>query len=182
MCIGTIIPTPSAHAVKPLWSENTKPSVIVAVNGLIGRDMKMQKWYIRAGVGQPQMKTTNKSVKLNSHNILKSRCTRSHTQFGTKLASNASVATDATPPHFCESGNEGFLLVEALPQSPQNTILCSGNAGKFQRLRDFTNRLNGHQRPSFSASLAAVRELSSRIRSTFALAVCRARISSLAFW
>ena len=83
MCIGTIIPTPYVHAVKPLWSENTKPSVIVAVNGLIGRNTKMQKWYIRAGVGQTQMKTTNKSVKLNSHNILKSRCTRSHTKLGT---------------------------------------------------------------------------------------------------
>ena len=89
MCIGTIIPTPSAHAIKPLWNESTNPSVIVAVNGLIGQNMKMQKWYILAGMGQPQMKTTNKSVKLNSHNILKSRCTRSHTKFGTKLASNA---------------------------------------------------------------------------------------------
>ena len=43
-------------------------------------------------------------------------------------------------PHFCESGNEGILLVEALPQSPQNTILCPGNAGKIQQLRDFANR------------------------------------------
>ena len=89
MYIGTIIPTPSAHAVKQLWSENTKPSVIVAVNGWIGLNMKMQKWYIRAGVGQPQMKATNKSAKLNSHNILKSRCPRSYTKFGTKVASNA---------------------------------------------------------------------------------------------
>ena len=64
MCIGTIIPAPYVHAVKPLWIENTKPSVIVAVNGWIGRNMKMQKWNLRAGVGQPQMKTTNKSVKL----------------------------------------------------------------------------------------------------------------------
>lgn len=29
------------------------------------------------------MKTANKSVKLNSHNILKSLCTRSHTKLGT---------------------------------------------------------------------------------------------------
>lgn len=43
-------------------------------------------------------------------------------------------------PHFFESGNEGFLLVEALPQAPQNTILCSGNAGNIQRLHDFANR------------------------------------------
>lgn len=48
--------------------------------------------------------------------------------------------TDAKSPHFSASGNEGFLLVEALPQSPQNTSLCSGNAGKSQRLRDFANR------------------------------------------
>lgn len=48
--------------------------------------------------------------------------------------------TDAKSPHFSASGNEGFLLVEALPQSPQNTGSCSGNAGKSQRLRDFANR------------------------------------------
>ena len=90
MYIGTMIPTPSAHDVKQLWSENTKPSVIVAVNGLIGQNMKMQKWYILAGMGQLQMKMTNKSVEINSQNILISRCIRrSYTKFGTKLASNA---------------------------------------------------------------------------------------------
>ena len=73
--------------------------------------------------------------------------TNSNTEFGTKVASNAFVYTNAKNPHFCESGNEGFLLVEALPQSPQNTGLCSENAGKFQRLRDFANRwwtVNAH--------------------------------------
>ena len=59
-----------------------------------------------------------------------------YTKFGIILASNAFVYTNTKSPHFCESGNEGFLLVEALPQSPQNTILCSGNAGNVQRLRD----------------------------------------------
>ena len=39
-----------------------------------------------------------------------------------------------------------------------------------------------YQRPYFSVSLSAARESSPRIRSTFALAVCRDRISSLAFW
>ena len=63
-----------------------------------------------------------------------------YTKFGAKVASNAFVYTNAKTPHFCESGNEGFLLVEALPQSPQNTGSCSGNAGNFQRLRDFANR------------------------------------------
>ena len=63
-----------------------------------------------------------------------------YTKFGAKVASNAFVYMNAKTPHFCESGNEGFLLVEALPQSPQNTGSCSGNAGKFQRLRDFANR------------------------------------------
>ena len=48
--------------------------------------------------------------------------------------------TDAKSPHFSASGNEDFLLVEALPQSPQNTASCSGNAGKLQRLRDYANR------------------------------------------
>ena len=63
-----------------------------------------------------------------------------YTKFGIIVASNAYGAPYAKTPHFCESGNEGFLLVEALPQSPQNTGSCSGNAGKFQRLRDFANR------------------------------------------
>lgn len=61
-------------------------------------------------------------------------------KFGTIVASNAFVYTNTKNPHCCESGNEGFLLVEALPQSSQNTILCPGNAGKIQRLRDFANR------------------------------------------
>ena len=41
-----------------------------------------------------------------------------YTKFGAKVASNAFVYMNAKTPHFCESGNEGFLLVEALPQSP----------------------------------------------------------------
>ena len=67
MYIGTIIPILSAHAVKPQWSESTKPSVIVAVNGLIGQNMKMQKWYIRAGVDQAQMEKDWQS--LNTHSL-----------------------------------------------------------------------------------------------------------------
>ena len=43
--------------------------------------------------------------------------------------------------HFHGDGNGGFLLVEALPQSPQDTIPYHGNAAKMQRLRDFSNRL-----------------------------------------
>ena len=55
MYIGTTIPILSAHTVKPQWRESTKLSVIVVVNDLIGQNMKMQKWYIRAGVDQTQM-------------------------------------------------------------------------------------------------------------------------------
>jgi len=44
-------------------------------------------------------------------------------------------------PRFHGSGSEGFLLVEALPQSPQDTIPYPGNAAKMQRLRDFSNLL-----------------------------------------
>lgn len=45
---------------------------------------------IKSGMGQLQMKMTNKSVEFNSQNILISRCIRrSYTKFGTKLASNA---------------------------------------------------------------------------------------------
>ena len=43
--------------------------------------------------------------------------------------------------HFHGDGNGGFLLVEALPQSPQDTIPYPGNAAKMQRLRDFSNLL-----------------------------------------
>ena len=44
-------------------------------------------------------------------------------------------------PHFHGDGHGSFLLVEALPQSPQDTIPYHGNAAKMQRLRDFSNRL-----------------------------------------
>ena len=57
----------------------------------------------------------------------------------TKLASNAFVYTKAQN-HFTPIGNAWFLLVEAPPQSPQDTILYPGNAAKMQRLRDFSNR------------------------------------------
>lgn len=56
------------------------------------------------------------------------------------LAVTEGEITVLESPHFSASGNEDFLLVEALPQSPQNTGSCSGNAGKSQRLRDFANR------------------------------------------
>lgn len=56
------------------------------------------------------------------------------------MASNAFVYTNAKNQAFLLLGNAWFLLVEALPQSPQNTELCSGNAAKMQRLRDFLNR------------------------------------------
>ena len=44
-------------------------------------------------------------------------------------------------PHFHHHGSGSFLLVEALPQSPQDTILYPANAAKMQRLRDSSNRL-----------------------------------------
>ena len=53
------------------------------------------------------------------------------------VASNASVYTNAKTRYFHRPGNAWFLLVEALPQSPENTGLCSGNAAEKQRLRDF---------------------------------------------
>lgn len=60
---------------------------------------------------------------------------------GTILASNASVKHMRESPHFHHHGSGSFLLVEAPPQSPQDTILYPGNAAKMQRLRDFSNRL-----------------------------------------
>lgn len=57
------------------------------------------------------------------------------------IASNASVKHMHESPHFCYHGSGSFLLVEALPQSPQDTILYSESAAKMQRLRDFSNRL-----------------------------------------
>ena len=75
-----------------------------------------------------------------------------------------------------------FMLVGALPQSPQNTESVFWKRWKVPAATRFCKSLNGYQRPYFSVSLSAVRESSPRIRSTFALAVCRDRISSLAFW
>ena len=46
--------------------------------------------------------------------------------------------------HFTPIGNAWFLLVEALPQSPQDTILYPENAAKMQRLRDSSNLISGH--------------------------------------
>lgn len=57
------------------------------------------------------------------------------------IASNASVKHMHESPHFCYHGSGSFLLVEALPQSPQDTILYPESAAKMQRLRDFSNRL-----------------------------------------
>ena len=74
-------------------------------------------------------------------------------------------------PRFHGSGSEGFLLVEALPQSPQNTESVFWKRWRIPAATRFCKSLNGHQRPSFSDSLATVRELSPRIRSTFAFAV-----------
>ena len=69
------------------------------------------------------------------------------TGLGVKLiiASNASVYTNAKNKHFHRPGNACFLLVEALPQSPENTGLCSGNAAEKQRLRDFAIAETEHQ-------------------------------------
>lgn len=59
----------------------------------------------------------------------------------TLVASNASVKHMHESPHFHHHGSGSFLLVEAPPQSPQDTILYPGTAAKMQRLRDFSNRL-----------------------------------------
>ena len=62
---------------------------------------------------------------------------------GAKIASNAYGAPYGKNAHLLFGRDERFLLVEVLPQSPQNTKLCSGNAGRIQRLRDFANRFKG---------------------------------------
>lgn len=59
---------------------------------------------------------------------------------GAKIASNAYGAPYGKNAHLLFGRDERFLLVEVLPQSPQNTKLCSGNDGRIQRLRDFANR------------------------------------------
>ena len=62
---------------------------------------------------------------------------------GAKIASNAYGAPYGKNANLLFGRDERFLLVEVLPQSPQNTKLCSGNAGRIQRLRDFANRFKG---------------------------------------
>lgn len=92
-------------------------------------------------MGQLQMKMTNKSVEFNSQNILISRCIRrSYTKFGTKLASNAYGAPYAKPLVSTEVEVRGFCLLRLCPNPRRTLKVCSGNAGKFQRLRDFANR------------------------------------------
>ena len=44
--------------------------------------------------------------------------------------------TDAKSPHFSASGNEVFLLVEALPQAPMNAVLRAAAAQFFESLFD----------------------------------------------
>ena len=44
--------------------------------------------------------------------------------------------------HFHRPENAWFLLVEALPQSPENTDLCSGNAARNAAATRFCNRWN----------------------------------------
>ena len=103
-------------------------------------------------------------------------------QIGYKSSKQCIWRAICETPRFHGSGSEGFLLVEALPQSPQNTESVFWKRWKVPAATRFCKSLNGYQRPYFSVSLSAVRESSPRIRSTFALAVCRDRISSLAFW
>ena len=57
-----------------------------------------------------------------------------YTKLGTIVASNAFVYTNAKTPHFCESGNEGFLLVEALPQAPVNAVFQTAAARFWESL------------------------------------------------
>ena len=57
-------------------------------------------------------------------------------------ASNASVYTNAKTKYFHRPGNAWFLLVEALPQSPENTDLCSGNAARNAAATRFCKSLN----------------------------------------
>ena len=64
-----------------------------------------------------------------------------YAKFGTIVASNAYVLHTHESSHFHHYGSGSFLLVEAPPQSPQDTILYPENAAKMQRLRDSSNRL-----------------------------------------
>ncbi len=54
--------------------------------------------------------------------VLQVHCLPVLYQIGYKRSKQCLWRAICENPHFCESGNEGFLLVEALPQSPQNTI------------------------------------------------------------
>ena len=114
--------------------------------------------------------------------VLQMHCLPVLYQIGYKRSKQCLWRAICETPRFHESGSEGFLLVEALPQSPQNTESVFWKRWKVPAATRFCKSLNGYQRPYFSVSLSAVRESSPRIRSTFALAVCRDRISSLAFW
>lgn len=90
-----------------------------------------------------------------------------YTKLGIIVASNAYGAPYAKPLVSTEVEVRGFCLLRLCP-NPRRTQFC---VLKNPAATRFCKSLNGHQRPSFSDSLATVRELSPRIRSTFAFAV-----------
>lgn len=63
-----------------------------------------------------------------------------YTKFGTKLASNASVIQMRKPLISAKVEMRGFCLLRLCPNPRRTLKVCSGNAGSFQRLRDFANR------------------------------------------
>ena len=64
-------------------------------------------------------------------NVLRNDTPKAWEKHGNLLiASNASVKHMHESPHFHHHGSGSFLLVEAPPQSPQDTILYPGNAAK----------------------------------------------------
>lgn len=67
MYIGTTIPIVYAHVVRQQWIESTKPSVIAAVNDLIGQSIWMPKWYIRVGEALPRLNGIGFRIKTNGN-------------------------------------------------------------------------------------------------------------------
>ena len=93
-----------------------------------------------------------------------------YTKLGIRVASNAYGAPYTKALISAKVEMRVFCLLRLCP-NPCRTQFCVLETLENPAATRFCKSLNGHQRPSFSDSLATVRVLSPRIRSTFAFAV-----------
>ena len=130
---------------------------------------------VHRGLGQRLNKQKNHSFcgsGMDGFSHLYYRCIacQYYTKLGIRVASNAYGAPYTKALISAKVEMRVFCLLRLCP-NPCRTQFCVLETLENPAATRFCKSLNGHQRPSFSDSLATVRELSPRIRSTFAFAV-----------